>query len=185
MLRNRLPNILFAQCRHVRTIKNENYRTRLADEGRKKIEKSHEKLDKNYRLGKEVDFGKVRCNLNSLRETENAPQQFPTDPDAPVELPFNPYEKAPKKCILCALGVKLDYKNARLLQQFVSTFSGRVYDRHVTGLCDRQHDVLLRTISLSRRSGYMPSLVKEPKYRQDPKLFDPMKPLRQHSYDTE
>lgn len=49
--------------------------------------------------------------------------------DTPVELSNNPYEKEKRKCILCAHNIELDYKNARLLQQFVSSFSGRVYDR--------------------------------------------------------
>lgn len=53
--------------------------------------------------------------------------------DAPVQLNKNPYEKDKRKCLLCRTGVQLDYKNSRLLQQFVSTFSGRVYDQHITG----------------------------------------------------
>ena len=54
--------------------------------------------------------------------------------------------------------------------------------RHITGLCNAQHDVLLKTITLSRRAGYMPIFVKDPKYLRDPKLFDPMKPTRKHSF---
>ncbi|KAH7731076.1 Protein T14B4.2 [Aphelenchoides avenae] len=103
------------------------------------------------------------------------------DADEPVEL-ANPYAKEARKCLLCRHEVKLDYKNARLLQQFVSTFSGRVYDRHITGLCEKQHQHLLHTIALSRRAGYMPILVKDPKYLRDPKLFDPMRPIMPHSF---
>lgn len=55
------------------------------------------------------------------------------DANAPVDLPTNPYENPCRECILCRFKVKLNYKNARLLQQFVSTFSGRLYDRHITG----------------------------------------------------
>uniref|UniRef100_A0A7I4Y7F7 Ribosomal protein S18 domain containing protein n=2 Tax=Haemonchus contortus TaxID=6289 RepID=A0A7I4Y7F7_HAECO len=104
------------------------------------------------------------------------------DPDAPIEVKKNPYEKEERKCLLCRTGIELDYKNARLLQQFVSTFSGRVYDRHITGLCDHQQKKLVETIALSRKSGYMPIFVKDPKYTRDPKLFDPLKPLRPHSF---
>ncbi|VDO21089.1 unnamed protein product [Haemonchus placei] len=104
------------------------------------------------------------------------------DPDAPIEIQKNPYEKEERKCLLCRTGIELDYKNARLLQQFVSTFSGRVYDRHITGLCDHQQKKLIETIALSRKSGYMPIFVKDPKYTRDPKLFDPLKPLRPHSF---
>ncbi|KHJ75587.1 putative ribosomal protein S18 [Oesophagostomum dentatum] len=104
------------------------------------------------------------------------------DPDAPVEIESNPYKKEDRKCLLCRTGIELDYKNARLLQQFVSTFSGRVYDRHITGLCDHQQKKLVETIALSRKAGYMPIFVKDPKYTKDPKLFDPLKPIRPHSF---
>jgi small subunit ribosomal protein S18 len=105
-----------------------------------------------------------------------------TEEDQPIEMVHNPYSKAARKCLLCEHAIKLDYKNARLLQQFVSTFSGRVYERHITGLCEEQHSLLLRTIALSRRAGYMPILVKDPKYLRDPKLFDPLKPRMPHSF---
>ncbi|KHN84451.1 28S ribosomal protein S18c, mitochondrial [Toxocara canis] len=102
--------------------------------------------------------------------------------DNPVQLGSNPYEKEKRKCILCAHRIELDYKNARLLQQFVSSFSGRVYDRHITGLCEHQQKKVVAMIALSRRAGYMPILVKDPKYLRDPKLFDPLKPIRPHSF---
>ncbi|VDK58480.1 unnamed protein product [Cylicostephanus goldi] len=105
-----------------------------------------------------------------------------SDPDAPVEIESNPYKKEDRKCLLCRTGIELDYKNARLLQQFVSTFSGRVYDRHITGLCDHQQKKLVETIALSRKAGYMPIFVKDPKYTRDPKLFDPLRPIRPHSF---
>ncbi|KAI6228505.1 2-methoxy-6-polyprenyl-1,4-benzoquinol methylase, mitochondrial [Aphelenchoides besseyi] len=86
------------------------------------------------------------------------------------------------RCVLCNTKVRLDYKNARLLQQFVSSFSGRVYEQHITGLCDKQYKLLIETIKLSRKAGYMPVLTKDPKYLRDPKLFDPLRPIRPHSY---
>ena len=85
--------------------------------------------------------------------------------DEPVVLESNPYTKEPRKCLLCSTGVELDYKNSRLLQvylkrfcqssiksfqQFVSTFSGRVYDRHITGLCDEQQKKLIEAIAVCR-----------------------------------
>jgi ribosomal protein S18 len=105
------------------------------------------------------------------------------DEDAPIELNFDPYEKPCHICFLCRHNIQLDYKNPRLLQQYVSTFSGRVYDRHVTALCSAQHSALLQTVALSRRAGYMPIMTKDPKYLRDPKLFNPLRPIRPHSYD--
>ncbi|KAM3727069.1 28S ribosomal protein S18c [Dirofilaria immitis] len=104
------------------------------------------------------------------------------DEDGVVQMPKDPYCKPARQCFLCDKKIELDYKNARLLQQFVSTFSGRVYDQHITGLCDGQQRRLLETIALSRRAGYMPIFVKDPKYLRDPKLFDPLKPIRPHSF---
>lgn len=51
------------------------------------------------------------------------------DDDGVVQMRHDPYCKAARQCFLCAKKIDLDYKNARLLQQFVSTFSGRVYDQ--------------------------------------------------------
>ncbi|EPB70701.1 putative ribosomal protein S18 [Ancylostoma ceylanicum] len=121
--------------------------------------------------------------LSTFPETESTTlKACDSDPDAPVEIEGNPYKKEDRKCLLCRTGIELDYKNARLLQQFVSTFSGRVYDRHITGLCDHQQKKLVETIALSRKAGYMPIFVKDPKYTKDPKLFDPLKPIRPHSF---
>ncbi|KAI1727585.1 ribosomal protein s18 domain-containing protein [Ditylenchus destructor] len=106
----------------------------------------------------------------------------PVCEDDPVDLGYNPFEKDARQCVLCRHKVKLDYKNSRLLQQFVSNFSGRVYERHLSGLCEAQHQKVCRIIALSRKAGYMPILVKDPKYMRDPRLFDPMKPLKPHSY---
>uniref|UniRef100_A0AC35UDG6 28S ribosomal protein S18c, mitochondrial n=1 Tax=Rhabditophanes sp. KR3021 TaxID=114890 RepID=A0AC35UDG6_9BILA len=122
---------------------------------------------------------------NSLKQTSNlstTSQLRISDPDEPITLKTNPYAKEKKECLLCTHKIDLDYKNSRLLQQFVSSFSGRVYDRHVTGLCDHQHKKLVETIAISRRAGYMPIFVKDPKFLKDPKLFDPLKPLKPHSY---
>ncbi|CAJ0580061.1 unnamed protein product, partial [Mesorhabditis spiculigera] len=127
----------------------------------------------------------LRASHESTLKTEQEPT-VSAEPaefdDGLLETNVNPYAKPPRKCLLCRTEVELDYKNARLLQQFVSNFSGRVYDQHVTGLCDQQQERLLKTIALSRKAGYMPVLVKDPKYLKDPKLFDPLRPLRPHSF---
>uniref|UniRef100_A0AC34R8A1 Ribosomal protein S18 n=1 Tax=Panagrolaimus sp. JU765 TaxID=591449 RepID=A0AC34R8A1_9BILA len=105
-----------------------------------------------------------------------------TSIDEPLQSGTDPYKKLESKCLLCRNDIELDYKNPRLLQQFVSSFSGRVFERHVTGLCTKQHQRLLQTISISRKAGLMPIFVKDPKYINDPKLFDCFKPRTPHSY---
>uniref|UniRef100_A0A183CC40 28S ribosomal protein S18c, mitochondrial n=1 Tax=Globodera pallida TaxID=36090 RepID=A0A183CC40_GLOPA len=164
------PNVLFIPCRFMRKARNSLLKSRPATAC--------------YNAS-QIDFGEVRSSLLKVEQApdDNAKQLFPADPDAPVQLGFNPFERADRKCLLCALGIRLDYKNARLLQQFVSNFSGRVYDQHVTGLCSKQYKTLLATIAHSRKAGYMPVLVKDAKYLRDPKLFDPLKAIRPHSYD--
>lgn len=50
----------------------------------------------------------------------------------------NPFQKEKRKCILCKYEIKPHYTNVRLLSQFVSRFTGKVYGRHITGLCAAQ-----------------------------------------------
>ncbi|XP_047485065.1 28S ribosomal protein S18c, mitochondrial-like [Penaeus chinensis] len=101
--------------------------------------------------------------------------------DMPVEMP-NPYEREKLQCILCNYKVHLDYKNIRLLSQFVSPFTGQIYGRHITRLCRRQQSILEREIQKSRDAGFMPVMLKSVDFLKDPKLFDPNNPVRPHKY---
>lgn len=92
----------------------------------------------------------------------------------------NPYKKDKQQCVLCKYEVHLDYKvrthgellvnnrnnsyllviipiylfqNARLLSQFVSRFTGKVYDRQTTGLCKMQDEKLRKVIKMARVAG--------------------------------
>jgi len=65
----------------------------------------------------------------------------------------NPYERDRIECILCRYKVDLDYKNVKLLSQFVSSFTGNIYERHITRLCKTQQDKLVSEIRRSRLSG--------------------------------
>ncbi|VDP52697.1 unnamed protein product [Soboliphyme baturini] len=94
----------------------------------------------------------------------------------------NPYQREKPICFLCRYKIDLDYKNARLLSQFLSSFSGRFYDKHITGLCEHQQRRLRAAVLLSRKAGYLPVFNKEPRFLRDPRLFDPMKPSRPHPY---
>jgi len=95
--------------------------------------------------------------------------------DMPVEGLVNPYSKPPPKCILCDHSVELDYKNTRLLSQFVSPHTGQIYGRAVTGLCLFMQRRVATLIKRSQYFGFMPYELKDPCFIRDPKLFDPFK----------
>jgi len=64
-----------------------------------------------------------------------------------------PFKEKKRKCVLCAHNITVDYKNIRLLSQFISGFSGVLYDRHITGLCMKRQEEVGREIDKSRRAG--------------------------------
>ncbi|KYQ55386.1 28S ribosomal protein S18c, mitochondrial, partial [Trachymyrmex zeteki] len=94
----------------------------------------------------------------------------------------NPYVKEKQECILCRLGIEPDYKNVRLLSQFQSRYTGRIYGRHITGLCKHKQMRLEQEITKAQSAGLMGHWTKELEYVKDPKLFDPNHPFRSHKY---
>jgi len=104
------------------------------------------------------------------------------DQDMPIEGMANPYERERRRCILCQYKVTLDYKNPRLLSQFVSPFTGKLYERNVTGLCRQQQKLLESEVKRSRKAGYMPYMLKKVEWCNDPKLCDPSNPVRPHRF---
>lgn len=46
-----------------------------------------------------------------------------------------------------------DYKNTRMLSQFISRFTGRVYGRHITGLCRHKQEQVEKEIIKSKEAG--------------------------------
>nr|CAG4641409.1 EOG090X0N7H [Eulimnadia texana] len=105
-----------------------------------------------------------------------------TDPDMPIDDMQNPFEKEKRSCILCNYDVDVDYKNIRLLSQFISPFTGKIYERNITGLCKEQQKRVEIEIYKARRAGYMPYMLKQPKYLKDPKICDPNRPVRPHRF---
>ncbi|XP_067937621.1 uncharacterized protein [Watersipora subatra] len=86
---------------------------------------------------------------------------------------LSPYTGEEKKCIICKYKIPLDYKNVRLLSQFVSPFSGRIYGSSVTGLCIPMQSRIAKLIKRSRTMGLMPITRKEEQFQKDPDLFNP------------
>lgn len=79
-----------------------------------------------------------------------------------------PYQREKKVCILCKNKIKLDYKNPRLLSQFVSPLNGHVYEKRITGLCENQQKILVREVKRSIEAMLMPRFYRNPKYNKDP-----------------
>lgn len=94
----------------------------------------------------------------------------------------NPFKREVSKCILCRLNIKADYKNPRMLSQFQSRYTGRIYSRNITGLCKLKQKEVEKAIKISQKCGFMPIYFKAPEFFDDPKLYDPENPLRLHPY---
>nr|CDS23612.1 28S ribosomal protein S18c mitochondrial [Echinococcus granulosus] len=61
--------------------------------------------------------------------------------------------------------------NVQLLSQFVSPYTGRVYGRHITGLCIPMQKRVATLIDRSRKFGFMANESKETVYFDDPSIL--------------
>ncbi|KAM9338525.1 small ribosomal subunit protein bS18m [Symphorus nematophorus] len=87
--------------------------------------------------------------------------------DALVQME-NPYKEAQRGCILCS--VTVDYKNTQLLSQFISPHTGRIYGRHITGLCGRKQKEVSKAIKKAHSMGFMSVTHKHPQFMKDPNI---------------
>ena len=94
----------------------------------------------------------------------------------------NPFQPERRQCIACRADIHFDYKNVRLLSQFVSPFTGRMYGRHVTGLCRRQQRRLEDEYRKAVACGYLGVMMKPVEFLRDPKICDPTNPVRPHRF---
>ncbi|XP_039615621.1 28S ribosomal protein S18c, mitochondrial isoform X2 [Polypterus senegalus] len=109
-----------------------------------------------------------RSNAGSSQQSINTQQQRDMlDSDKPMKIE-NPYKEPPKKCTLC--GISVDYKNVQLLSQFISPNTGRIYGRHITGLCGKKQREISKAIKKSHYMGFMPVVFKEPAFLKDPNV---------------
>ncbi|XP_034944057.1 28S ribosomal protein S18c, mitochondrial [Chelonus insularis] len=134
-----------------------------------------------YKFPVKISYRLVHNTTNS-KQAEPAAQENEVDDNLPITLKSNPFERERKKCILCRLNIRPDYKNWRLLSQFQSTFTGKVYGRHITGLCKHKQEAVEIEIWRAQQSGFMPTYHKHAPFIHDPKLFDPDNPFRPHKY---
>ncbi|XP_056346807.1 28S ribosomal protein S18c, mitochondrial [Oenanthe melanoleuca] len=98
---------------------------------------------------------------------EGQPEGRPERSDQPIQME-NPYKDPPKRCVLC--GIDVDYKNVQLLSQFVSPYTGSIYGRHITGLCNKKQKEITKAIKRAHVFGFMPVMFKNPQFLTDPKL---------------
>nr|XP_032800993.1 28S ribosomal protein S18c, mitochondrial isoform X3 [Petromyzon marinus] len=108
------------------------------------------------RGGEGAGLGVVLCRFNSDSLTHNSPATDTTRVSDPVVSDLlvsdlvvsDPYTDPPRRCVLCNIDV--DYKNTQLLSQFISSHTGKIYGRHITG--------------------FMAVTLKEPLFRSDPQV---------------
>ncbi|XP_044189126.1 28S ribosomal protein S18c, mitochondrial-like [Thunnus albacares] len=103
------------------------------------------------------------ANLRSL--TSSNVEQQKDDVLAKIE---NPYKEPQKGCILCS--VTVDFKNIQLLSQFISPHTGRIYGRHITGLCGRKQKEVSKAIKKAQSMGFMSVTHKHPQFMKDPNI---------------
>lgn len=130
-----------------------------------------------------MQIATTRQQLFSQVAAEPSASNLPScsDSNEPVSME-NPFDREKPQCILCRMNIHPNYKNVRLLSQFQSPYTGRIYGRHITGLCRQQQDRVEAEIKKSHRAGYMSSYHKGVEFLQNPKLFDPERPHRPHDY---
>ncbi|XP_075885933.1 small ribosomal subunit protein bS18m [Nelusetta ayraudi] len=80
----------------------------------------------------------------------------------------NPFKEQQKGCILC--NITVDYRNTQLLSQFISPHTGRIYGRHITGLCGRKQKEISKAIKKAHSMGFMPVTHKHPQFMKDPNI---------------
>jgi len=138
----------------------------------------HKEVIEKYRVMQDVGAPSSRPSClatPSLESQSSVRARYKDDQDMPMSGLENPYEKEAPRCILCQKDVQLDYKNTRLLSQFVSSHTGRIYGRQITGLCLFMQKRVAKLIKRSQFFGFMPYELKDPHFLKDPKLFDPFK----------
>uniref|UniRef100_A0A3P8ZCB2 Mitochondrial ribosomal protein S18C n=1 Tax=Esox lucius TaxID=8010 RepID=A0A3P8ZCB2_ESOLU len=78
-----------------------------------------------------------------LRSLSSSASVIQKSDDMPLQME-NPYKQPQKGCILC--NITVDFKNVQLLSQFISPHSGRIYGRHITGLCAKKQREISKAV---------------------------------------
>ena len=122
----------------------------------------------------ESPFSQVEADLSSSVAALSAR-------DAPVAME-DPYQPPPSLCILCPQryapghAPAPSYLNPKLLSQFTSPHTGKVYEKHITGLCAKMQEKVEQEVGRSQAAGLMSHRVKNVEYLQDPQIVNAAKP---------
>uniref|UniRef100_A0A1B6CDP2 28S ribosomal protein S18c, mitochondrial n=1 Tax=Clastoptera arizonana TaxID=38151 RepID=A0A1B6CDP2_9HEMI len=95
---------------------------------------------------------RTQFSSSTLEITASVEDQDSLNGDEPLEM-LNPFQREKGKCILCKLNIKPDWKNVRLLSQFQSSYTGRIYGRHITGLCSKKQTEVEKEIIKAQTAG--------------------------------
>lgn len=132
---------------------------------------------------KALQYSQLPINISRTWISITRPLTSTSNIDTPNFDMENPFEKEKRKCILCKYNITPDYKNVKLLSQFQSPYTGRIYGKHITGLCAEKQRQVEFEISKAQRAAIMASYLKEPCFVKDPKLFDSENPMRPHRFE--
>ena len=86
-----------------------------------------------------------------------------------------------ERCVLC--NVPISWKNTQLLSQFISPWSGRIYERGVTNLCDKAYWKVKDEILRAQDNGLLGRNYRPSEFNSDPNLssFDYSSSLHNYS----
>ena len=77
--------------------------------------------------------------------------------DRPIYDMPDPYTKEEAMCILCprrySVEIRPDFRNPKLLSQFISPHTGLVYKKHITGLCSFMQDEVEQEVNRAKALG--------------------------------
>lgn len=128
-----------------------------------------------------VGYTPIRCITTTQPAMYSTSNDRESNSDEPIQIE-NPFIKSKRQCILCSMKITPNYKNVRLLSQFQSAFTGRIYGSHITGLCRNKQAQVEKEIEKAQQAALMPSYIKSPEFLKCPRLFNPDKPIRASKY---
>ncbi|XP_017753832.1 PREDICTED: 28S ribosomal protein S18c, mitochondrial isoform X2 [Eufriesea mexicana] len=59
---------------------------------------------------------------------------------------------------------------------------GRIYEKHITGLCEYKQKRVEQEMRKAQQAGLMGFMTKDPKFVNDPMLFNPNFPFKPHKF---